>query len=165
MVLLGPSPFSSNLDWLLSRLLYSCCFGMSLHHQVSKLKLETQLTGKTRQQKNKTKKPRLLGHITSKNWNLSRELEERESLMKPLSDCRDKRRGTEFISRLYSKTNIETLLCQVLRCEHFITSFDTEIEIQHKSRFKFSVSFMTLLTFMLFLCILFSFMHFSQFFY
>lgn len=51
--------------------------------------------------------------------------------MKPLSYCcAKKRKRTEFIPKLYSKTNTESVLCRVLKSEHFMTSFDTEIEIQ-----------------------------------
>lgn len=45
IILQGPSPFSSFLDWLLSSPLHSCHLGTSLHHQVSKLKPETQWQG------------------------------------------------------------------------------------------------------------------------
>lgn len=78
--LLEAFAFSSSLDWLLSRLQHSCCLGTSLHHQVSKLKSETHW------QKKKKKKIPGTHHITSKSWNLSRDVEEKESLMKPLSD-------------------------------------------------------------------------------
>lgn len=44
--------------------------------------------------------------------------------------CDKKRKRTAFIPKLYSETNAESFLCQVLKSEHFITSFETEIEIQ-----------------------------------
>lgn len=59
----------------------------------------------------------------------------------------------ELIPRLYSKTNIESFPGQVLKFKYFIRFFDTEIEVHLKSGFRFTVIFMSLLTFMMLFCV------------
>lgn len=69
--------------------------------------------------------------------------------MKPLSDYTDKKERKQNLSPDSTAKHIESLLCQALKFEHFITSFDTEIKMHLNSGFRFTVIFMSFLTFMM----------------